>query len=114
MIPSRVDVKDTAGGVFQNNRVSSAETELTRETEKPWVRNSESCGKPLGHMGWPSPTGGRILSSAEMILWTRELRAYVRVLESDVLLTKTEGSICRVVWEAEGSTAPEPKDVAGS
>ena len=51
MIPSRVDVKDTAGGVVQNNRVSYEETELTRETEKPWVRNSEGCGKPLGHMG---------------------------------------------------------------
>lgn len=54
VIPSRVDVKDTAGGVFQNNRASSAEIEL-HEMEKPWVRNSECCGKPtgptLGHMG---------------------------------------------------------------
>lgn len=31
------------------------------------------------------------------------------VLESNMLLTKSEGSILHIVWEAESSTASEPR-----
>ena len=49
------------------------------------------------------------MSSAEILHSDGLMDQGAPGLESDVLLTKTEGSISHIVWEAEGSTASEPR-----